>query len=99
MMRGVLLCLLAAIVLQNEIESESSDVFSDKGLLNLFNKCYDEYGCFTTLPPFGGTWERPIALLPQSPSTVLTRFFLYTREHHGAIEIGRQKTNLGLGTW
>ncbi|CAF1187657.1 unnamed protein product [Rotaria sordida] len=47
----------------------------------------------------GGTLERPIALLPQSPSTVLTRFFLYTREHRDAVEIGRQKTNLGLGTW
>jgi hypothetical protein len=24
-----------------------------KGLTNLFQVCYDEYGCFTSLPPFG----------------------------------------------
>ena len=30
------------------------------------NVCYDEYGCFTTGPPFGLTLHRPIALLPDA---------------------------------
>lgn len=43
--------------------------------------CYDGYGCFTNDPPFSGSLARPVGLLPQKPSTIQTRFFLYTRNN------------------
>ncbi len=39
--------------------------------------CYDEYGCFINTPPFGGTPQRLISTLPQSPQTVNTTFTLF----------------------
>ena len=41
--------------------------------------CYDDYGCFTTDDPFGGTYPRPLALLPEHPETINTKFNLFKR--------------------
>ena len=41
--------------------------------------CYDGYGCFTNDYPFGQTWQRPISKLPEKPSKINTKFYLYTR--------------------
>ncbi|CAF4996236.1 unnamed protein product [Rotaria sp. Silwood1] len=51
----VILTLYAATIAANSLEG--------RGLMNV---CYDEYGCFTSGPPFGLTLHRPIALLPDS---------------------------------
>ncbi|CAF1294254.1 unnamed protein product [Rotaria sordida] len=67
---------------------------SGRGLKNV---CYDEYGCFTSGPPFGLTLQRPIALLPDPPEVIDTRFLLYTRQSKGKAQaISRHTT---LGTW
>jgi len=42
--------------------------------------CYENYGCFTTEDPFGGTYARPLALLPEHPETINTKFNLYSRD-------------------
>ncbi len=41
--------------------------------------CYGDLGCFNNNYPFGGTLERPIAVLPQSPEKVGVKFTLYKR--------------------
>ncbi|CAF3462217.1 unnamed protein product [Rotaria sp. Silwood1] len=52
--------------------------------------CYDEYGCFTTAKPFGGTLQRPFSLLPDRPDVIRTKFYLYTRAtRKNRIEISR----------
>eukprot|EP00079_Xenopus_tropicalis_P031729 XP_017945500.1 PREDICTED: pancreatic triacylglycerol lipase-like [Xenopus tropicalis] len=43
--------------------------------------CYGDLGCFTDEPPWGGTAERPLGLLPMSPEAINTRYFLVTREN------------------
>jgi hypothetical protein len=43
--------------------------------------CYGDLGCFTTRPPFSTTLARPVALLPESPDLIDTRFYLYTRSN------------------
>ena len=45
--------------------------------------CYPkaDLGCFTTLKPFGGTFQRPLALLPARPESIATRFRLFNRQH------------------
>ncbi|XP_062987645.1 pancreatic lipase-related protein 2-like [Elgaria multicarinata webbii] len=43
--------------------------------------CYSRFGCFTNDPPWGGTLQRPVLNLPESPEVVNTTFFLYTREN------------------
>ncbi|CAF2449643.1 unnamed protein product [Rotaria sp. Silwood2] len=59
--------------------------------------CYGEYGCFTTAAPFGGTLQRPFALLPDRPGVIGTTFYLYTRTtRRTRAEISRYTT---LGTW
>ncbi|UJR30248.1 hypothetical protein I4U23_017786, partial [Adineta vaga] len=59
--------------------------------------CYDEYGCFTTAKPFGGTLQRPFSMLPNSPSAIRTKFYLYTKEtRKNRTEISRSTT---LGPW
>ncbi|XP_059929119.1 inactive pancreatic lipase-related protein 1-like [Gadus macrocephalus] len=40
--------------------------------------CYDGLGCFSDLPPWGGTKERPLAKLPWVPGMIETRFLLFT---------------------
>ncbi len=41
--------------------------------------CYEDYGCFTTNEPFGGTSSRPLALLPEHPDNINTKFNIYRR--------------------
>ena len=41
--------------------------------------CYDGLGCFSTAPPFSAFGR--IALLPDSPEKINTKFFLYTRKN------------------
>lgn len=43
--------------------------------------CYDDLGCFTDDYPFSGSWQRPIAVLPESPEKVAVKFMLYTRQN------------------
>uniref|UniRef100_A0A665TEI3 Triacylglycerol lipase n=1 Tax=Echeneis naucrates TaxID=173247 RepID=A0A665TEI3_ECHNA len=40
--------------------------------------CFDQLGCFTDLPPWGGTVQRPVSVLPWSPKEIGTRFLLFT---------------------
>lgn len=42
---------------------------------------YNTYGTFTNLPPYSDPIYRPTAELPQNPSFINTRFFLYTRKN------------------
>ncbi|CAF3450558.1 unnamed protein product [Rotaria sp. Silwood1] len=61
------------------------------------NACYGEYGCFTTGKPFGGTLQRPFALLPDPSGVIDTKFYLYTRAtRKNRTEISRYTT---LGAW
>jgi len=43
--------------------------------------CYDGYGCFVDTKPFGGTAQRPLAFLPESPEKIGTTFSLYNRNN------------------
>ena len=43
--------------------------------------CYDGYGCFIDTKPFGGTVQRPLAFLPESPGKISTTFTLYSRNN------------------
>lgn len=59
--------------------------------------CYGEHGCFTTGAPFGGTLQRPFAVLPARPGVIGTTFYLYTREtRKNRTEVSRYTT---LGAW
>ncbi|XP_037639318.1 inactive pancreatic lipase-related protein 1-like [Sebastes umbrosus] len=40
--------------------------------------CFNELGCFGDLPPWGGTTERPVTVLPWDPEVLGTRFLLFT---------------------
>ncbi|CAF3787097.1 unnamed protein product [Adineta steineri] len=61
------------------------------------NTCYGEHGCFTTGAPFGGTLQRPFALLPDRPDVIGTTYYVYTRETRKTrIEISRHTS---LGPW
>ncbi|KFM69103.1 Pancreatic triacylglycerol lipase, partial [Stegodyphus mimosarum] len=41
-------------------------------------KCYEEYGCFETGPPFHDNFHRPVSLLPFNKEFLTTKFFLFT---------------------
>ncbi|XP_020008791.2 pancreatic triacylglycerol lipase [Castor canadensis] len=43
--------------------------------------CYERLGCFSDDAPWAGIIERPLKILPWSPSDVNTRFLLYTNEN------------------
>lgn len=43
--------------------------------------CFDELGCFTDLPPWGGTAQRPTSALPWKPEEIGTRFLLFTQKN------------------
>ncbi|CAF0854104.1 unnamed protein product [Adineta steineri] len=59
--------------------------------------CYGEHGCFTTAKPFGGTLQRPFTVLPDQPSVIGTKFYLYTRAtRKSRTEISRSTT---LNPW
>ncbi|KAK0149095.1 Inactive pancreatic lipase-related protein 1 [Merluccius polli] len=49
--------------------------------------CYGDLGCFSDLPPWGGTLERPIASLPWDPDMIGTRFLLFTQKNRYYQEI------------
>ena len=57
--------------------------------------CYGELGCFTDSNPFGGVTARPIALLPNSPEKIATKFTLYNKNTSikGEIISAEQKGN------
>ena len=48
---------------------------------NIFQVCYEGYGCFINTYPFWDLFNRPLALLPQSPSTIATKLVLFTRQN------------------
>jgi hypothetical protein len=41
--------------------------------------CYNDLGCFTDSFPFSGVLARPIALLPDKPEKISTKFTLYNK--------------------
>ena len=43
--------------------------------------CYNEYGCFVDTYPFSGSFQRPIAVLPDSPEKIATKFTLYNKKN------------------
>ncbi|XP_033617288.1 pancreatic triacylglycerol lipase isoform X2 [Fukomys damarensis] len=43
--------------------------------------CYDRFGCFTDDNPWAGIVQRPLKILPWSPSSINTGFLLYTDEN------------------
>lgn len=47
--------------------------------INCREVCYGELGCFIDTYPFGGTWQRPIAILPDRPERIATKFTLYNK--------------------
>uniref|UniRef100_A0A8C8SF10 Triacylglycerol lipase n=1 Tax=Pelusios castaneus TaxID=367368 RepID=A0A8C8SF10_9SAUR len=49
--------------------------------------CYKRLGCFSDSPPWGGTLQRPLKGLPNSPDTINTTFILYTRENPKTFQI------------
>ncbi|CAJ1057652.1 inactive pancreatic lipase-related protein 1-like [Xyrichtys novacula] len=62
------------------------------GASNAAQVCYDEVGCFDDLPPWGGTTERPVSILPQDPQQIGTRFLLFTQRNRYYQEIKADKT-------
>lgn len=42
------------------------------------NVCFGDLGCFSTAPPFRSV-ERPVDLLPKSPTEQQIKFYLHTR--------------------
>ncbi|XP_068424465.1 inactive pancreatic lipase-related protein 1-like [Clinocottus analis] len=50
-------------------------------------RCFSQLGCFSDLPPWGGTNQRPAALLPWSPEDMRTRFLLFTQKNRYYQEI------------
>uniref|UniRef100_A0A8C6LU77 Triacylglycerol lipase n=1 Tax=Nothobranchius furzeri TaxID=105023 RepID=A0A8C6LU77_NOTFU len=49
--------------------------------------CYDKLGCFNDHPPWGGTQQRPVGLVPWHPEDVGTRFLLFTQANRYYQEI------------
>ncbi len=49
--------------------------------------CYDDLGCFTDAFPFSGVLARPIALLPDKPEKISTKFTLYNKQTDSKGEI------------
>lgn len=43
--------------------------------------CFSEVGCFSDLPPWGGTTQRPVSVLPWAPEQIGTRFLLFTQSN------------------
>ncbi|XP_035665052.1 pancreatic triacylglycerol lipase-like [Branchiostoma floridae] len=53
--------------------------------ISVLEVCYDDLGCFSNTPPFFSV-QRPLSLLPQSPTDVGTSFGLFTRDNSTAGE-------------
>ncbi|KAM6922585.1 inactive pancreatic lipase-related protein 1-like [Lycodopsis pacificus] len=49
--------------------------------------CFNELGCFDDLPPWGGTPQRPVSVLPWHPEEIGTRFLLFTQRNRYYQEI------------
>lgn len=49
--------------------------------------CFSEVGCFSDLPPWGGTTQRPVSVLPWAPEQIGTRFLLFTQSNRYYQEI------------
>lgn len=49
--------------------------------------CFNELGCFDDLPPWGGTSQRPITILPWHHEEIGTRFLLFTQKNRYYQEI------------
>jgi hypothetical protein len=49
--------------------------------------CYERLGCFSDDAPWAGIIERPLKILPWSPSDVNTRFLLYTNENQDNYQV------------
>uniref|UniRef100_A0A3B3ZY33 Triacylglycerol lipase n=1 Tax=Periophthalmus magnuspinnatus TaxID=409849 RepID=A0A3B3ZY33_9GOBI len=43
--------------------------------------CIGDLGCFSDLPPWGGTQQRPASVLPWGPEAIGTRFLLFTQKN------------------
>jgi len=60
-------------------------------LVNGRQICYTEaeydYGCFSDEAPFGGTYQRPVAFLPDKPSRISSRFTLYNKANPSGVLI------------
>ncbi|XP_068597768.1 inactive pancreatic lipase-related protein 1-like [Brachionichthys hirsutus] len=54
--------------------------------------CYDELGCFTDRPPWGGTPQRPATILPWHHEHIGTRFLLFTHRNSYYQEIKADET-------
>ncbi|XP_057704714.1 inactive pancreatic lipase-related protein 1-like [Corythoichthys intestinalis] len=54
--------------------------------------CLGELGCFNDLPPWGGTTQRPVAVLPWSAEKLGTRFLLFTQRNRYYQEIKPDST-------
>lgn len=61
--------------------------------------CYDGLGCFTNDYPWGGTDERPVSYLPETPEQINTRFYLDTRREKDTEIYSDQMTKLSRSTF
>lgn len=41
--------------------------------------CYEGYGCFIDTIPFGGTLQRPLAFLPDTPTKIGVTYRIHNR--------------------
>ena len=57
------------------------------GLVSGRKICYDDYGCFIDTVPFGGTLQRPLSLLPDTPQRISTKFTLFNRKNPTGISM------------
>ncbi|XP_056148006.1 inactive pancreatic lipase-related protein 1-like [Lampris incognitus] len=61
--------------------------------------CFEDLGCFDDQPPWGGTEQRPLSLLPWSTETIGTRFLLFTQRNHYYQEIKPNDTILSASNY
>uniref|UniRef100_A0A8C6SSZ6 Triacylglycerol lipase n=1 Tax=Neogobius melanostomus TaxID=47308 RepID=A0A8C6SSZ6_9GOBI len=54
--------------------------------------CIGDFGCFSDLPPWGGTDQRPASVLPWTPEQIGTRFLLFTPKNKYYQEIKPDST-------
>jgi len=55
--------------------------------------CYEGYGCFIDTVPFGGTLQRPLAFLPDSPAKIGATFTLYNRKLPNGVPLSALQTS------
>ena len=56
--------------------------------------CFAEFGCFNDLPPYGGTFQRPIGFLPQHPTIINTTFILFNSKNWNGVPINSKNLNI-----